>query len=120
LGPFVGDPGPASLFGHQGERSGRLAQGPDVSLDVGNGSDPAPSVDRLRVLIADGPDVRLDEITKLIIDLGHEAFPRNASAEELAAFTRHQDVDVAIVIVTREPCTRCTRSTASCMRRPVR
>ncbi len=56
-------------------------------------------MDRLRVLIVDGPDVRLNELAQAITELGHEALPRSVPAEELAALTRREDADVAIVIV---------------------
>jgi two-component system, response regulator / RNA-binding antiterminator len=53
----------------------------------------------LRVLVADGPEVRLDEVTQVLTGLGHEALPRDASADDLGALTRSENVDVAFVIV---------------------
>ena len=66
---------------------------------MGGGRDEHQTVDGLRVLIANGAGVRLDEVSRVIVELGHEALPRHATPDELAALTRRENVDVALVIV---------------------
>jgi len=53
----------------------------------------------LRVLVADGPGVRLDEVTMTVAALGHEVIPRQSSLIDVARLTTVERPDVAIVIV---------------------
>lgn len=54
---------------------------------------------RLRVLVADGPGVRLDEVTRTVADLGHEVIARESSLYDVAQITAAEHPDVAVVIV---------------------
>ena len=54
---------------------------------------------RLRVLVCDGPGVRLDEVTLTISDLGHDVIARESSLPDVARITATEKPDVAIVIV---------------------
>jgi|SRR5205085_2820816 len=54
---------------------------------------------RLRVLVCDGPGVRLDEVTMTISGLGHEVIARESSLPDVARITATEHPDVAIVIV---------------------
>jgi AmiR/NasT family two-component response regulator len=60
------------------------------------GPEPAPE---LRVLVADGPGVRLDEVTRTVASLGHEVIARESSLPDVARITAAERPDVAIVIV---------------------
>jgi AmiR/NasT family two-component response regulator len=53
----------------------------------------------LRVLVADGPGVRLDEVTRTVAGLGHEVIARESSLPDVARITASERPDVAIVIV---------------------
>jgi response regulator NasT len=53
----------------------------------------------LRVLVADGPRARREEITEVVSRLGHEAVAREAATVDLGAFTRAESIDLALVIV---------------------
>jgi AmiR/NasT family two-component response regulator len=53
----------------------------------------------LRVLVADGPGVRLDEVTRTVASLGHEVIARESSLPDVARITAAERPDVAIVIV---------------------
>ena len=54
---------------------------------------------RLRVLVTDGPGVRLDEVTRTIAGLGHDVIARESSLPDVARITSTELPDVAIVIV---------------------
>ena len=56
----------------------------------------------LRVLVADGPGVRFDEVTRTVADLGHDVIAREASLLDVARMTAAEHPDVAIVIVHDE------------------
>lgn len=57
------------------------------------------SVARLRVLVTDGPGVRLDEVTRTVAGLGHDVIARESSLPEVARITATERPDVALVIV---------------------
>ena len=57
------------------------------------------SVPRLRVLVADGPGVRLDEVAHTVAGLGHDVIARESSLTEVARTTATEHPDVALVIV---------------------
>ena len=57
------------------------------------------SVPRLRVLVADGPGVRLDQVTDTVAGLGHDVVARKSSLHEVARITAAERPDVALVIV---------------------
>jgi hypothetical protein len=54
---------------------------------------------RLRVLVSDGPGVRLDEVTRTIAALGHDVIARESSLPDVARITATERPDVAVVIV---------------------
>jgi response regulator NasT len=54
---------------------------------------------RLRVLVADGPGVRLDEVTRTVAGLGHDVIARESSLPDVAHITAKERPDVAVVIV---------------------
>jgi response regulator NasT len=53
----------------------------------------------LRVLVADGPGVRLDEVTLTVAGLGHEVVARESALPDIARITASEHPDVALVIV---------------------
>ena len=53
--------------------------------------------ERLRVLIANERDERLDTITTIVEKLGHDVVSRNVAIEEVGAHTRAELPDVALV-----------------------
>jgi AmiR/NasT family two-component response regulator len=53
----------------------------------------------LRVLVTDGPGVRLDQITYTVAALGHEVIARESSLPDVARITSTERPDVALVIV---------------------
>jgi response regulator NasT len=57
------------------------------------------SIRRLRVLVADGPGVRLDEVTRTVARLGHDVIARESSLPDVANITAKERPDVAVVIV---------------------
>ena len=57
------------------------------------------TISRLRVLVTDGPGVRLDEVTRTVAGLGHEVVARESSLLEVAHITAAEHPDVALVIV---------------------
>ncbi|HEX6580963.1 MAG TPA: ANTAR domain-containing protein [Actinomycetota bacterium] len=57
------------------------------------------SVPRLRVLVTDGPGVRLDEATLTVAGLGHDVIARESSLPEVGRITATENPDVALVIV---------------------
>lgn len=57
------------------------------------------SVRSLRVLVTDGPGVRLDEVTRTVAGLGHDVIARESSLPDVARITATEDPDVALVIV---------------------
>jgi AmiR/NasT family two-component response regulator len=57
------------------------------------------AVRRLRVLVADGPGVRLDEVTRTVAGLGHDVIARESSLPDVAYITAKERPDVAVVIV---------------------
>ncbi len=58
---------------------------------------PAPPPPRLRVLIANEHDQRLDMITDIVDQLGHEVIARDVDVEEVGERTRGEQPDVALV-----------------------
>jgi AmiR/NasT family two-component response regulator len=54
---------------------------------------------QLRVLIADGPDARLEQVAGTVAALGHAVVAREHSLANLASLTAAEHPDVAIVIV---------------------
>jgi AmiR/NasT family two-component response regulator len=54
---------------------------------------------RLRVLVCDGPGVRLDEVTRTVASMGHEVIARESSLPDVARITATERPDVAVVIV---------------------
>ncbi|MEA2580977.1 MAG: two-component system, response regulator PdtaR [Actinomycetota bacterium] len=60
---------------------------------------PMESVSRLRVLVADGPGVRLDLVTRTVAALGHDVVARESSLPDVAQLTAVERPDVALVIV---------------------
>lgn len=61
------------------------------------GSERIPSP--LRVLVSDGPGVRLDEVTRTVAGLGHDVIARESSLPDVASITAAERPDVAVVIV---------------------
>lgn len=59
----------------------------------------AENTPRLRVLVADGPGVRLDEVTFTVAELGHDVIARESSLPDIARITATERPDVAVVIV---------------------
>ena len=57
------------------------------------------NVPRLRVLVTDGPGVRLDEVTRTVAGLGHDVIARESSLPEVGRITATENPDVALVIV---------------------
>lgn len=57
------------------------------------------SILRLRVLVSDGPGVRLDEVTRTVAALGHDVIARESSLPDVARITAAERPDVALVIV---------------------
>jgi response regulator NasT len=57
------------------------------------------SVPRLRVLVTDGPGMRLDQVTQTVAGLGHDVIARESSLPEVARITSTERPDVALVIV---------------------
>lgn len=54
---------------------------------------------QLRVLVSDGPGVRLDDVTRTVASLGHEVIARESSLPDVAHITAVERPDVALVIV---------------------
>ena len=59
----------------------------------------AESAPRLRVLVSDGPGVRLDEVTRTVAELGHDVIAKESSLPDVARITATEKPDVAVVIV---------------------
>ena len=57
------------------------------------------SIAPLRVLVTDGPGVRLDQVTRTVAELGHDVIARESSLPEVARITATEHPDVALVIV---------------------
>ena len=57
------------------------------------------TITQLRVLVCDGPGVRLDEVTKTVAGLGHDVIARESSLPDVARLTRTERPDVTLVIV---------------------
>jgi AmiR/NasT family two-component response regulator len=57
------------------------------------------NISTLRVLVSDGPGVRMDEVTLTVAGLGHEVIARESSLPDVARITAQERPDVAIVIV---------------------
>ncbi len=57
------------------------------------------NIPRLRVLVADGPGVRLDQVTRTVAGLGHDVIARESSLPDVARITAAERPDVALVIV---------------------
>jgi response regulator NasT len=58
---------------------------------------PTEQTGRLRVLIANERDVRLDTVAGIVDRLGHDVIARNISVDQVAAQTRAELPDVALV-----------------------
>jgi AmiR/NasT family two-component response regulator len=56
-------------------------------------------IPRLRVLVSDGPGVRLDQVTRTVAGLGHDVIARESSLPDVARITEAERPDVALVIV---------------------
>jgi AmiR/NasT family two-component response regulator len=56
-------------------------------------------IPRLRVLVSDGPGVRLDQVTRTVAGLGHDVIARESSLPDVARITAAERPDVALVIV---------------------
>jgi response regulator NasT len=56
-------------------------------------------IPRLRVLVSDGPGVRLDQVTRTVAALGHDVIARESSLPDVARITAAERPDVALVIV---------------------
>jgi AmiR/NasT family two-component response regulator len=54
---------------------------------------------RLRVLVADGPGLRLDDVTRTVAGLGHDVIARESSLPDVGRLTASERPDVALVIV---------------------
>lgn len=54
---------------------------------------------RLRVLVSDGPGVRLDAVTRTVASLGHEVIAKESALAEVARIIAVERPDVALVIV---------------------
>ena len=54
---------------------------------------------QLRVLIADGPDARLEEVAGTVASLGHAVIAQERNLDNVAPLTAAEHPDVAIVIV---------------------
>lgn len=59
----------------------------------------ADNIVRLRVLVSDGPGVRLDQVTRTVAGLGHDVIARESSLPDVARITAAEHPDVALVIV---------------------
>ena len=57
------------------------------------------SAPRLRVLVTDGPGVRLEEVTRTVAQMGHDVIARESSLPDVARITATERPDVALVIV---------------------
>src|SRR6187455_332388 len=57
----------------------------------------------LRVLVTDGPGVRLDQVTRTVAELGHDVIARESSLPDVARLTAVEHPAVAIVIVHEGP-----------------
>jgi AmiR/NasT family two-component response regulator len=57
------------------------------------------NITRLRVLVTDGPGVRLDQVTRTVAVLGHDVIARESSLPDVAHITATERPDVAVVIV---------------------
>jgi AmiR/NasT family two-component response regulator len=57
------------------------------------------SIRRLRVLVSDGPGVRLDQVTRTVAGLGHDVIARESSLPDVARITSIERPDVALVVV---------------------
>jgi len=57
------------------------------------------SVRKLRVLVADEPGARLDEVSRDVANLGHEVIAREAALADVGLITARERPDVAFVIV---------------------
>ena len=56
-----------------------------------------PELQHLRVLIANQRSDRLDHVTNVVVGLGHEVVARSIEVDEVAAVTRREQPDVALV-----------------------
>ena len=56
-----------------------------------------PEHQHLRVLIANQRSDRLDYVTSVVVSLGHEVVARSIEVDEVAAVTRREQPDVALV-----------------------
>jgi AmiR/NasT family two-component response regulator len=54
---------------------------------------------RLRILVSDGPGLRLDEVTRTVASLGHDVIARESSLPDVGRITAVERPDVALVIV---------------------
>lgn len=56
-------------------------------------------VPRLRILVADGPGPRLDEVSRTVAGLGHDVVARESSLPDVAHITAVERPDLALVVV---------------------
>lgn len=56
-------------------------------------------VDKLRVVLANGEPARLQHVTEAVTALGHSVILHESTLDEIAAVTRTERADVAIVLV---------------------
>lgn len=57
------------------------------------------NINRLRVLVCDGPGVHLEQVTTTVVGLGHEVIARESSLPDVARITTSERPDVALVVV---------------------
>jgi response regulator NasT len=57
------------------------------------------NINRLRVLVCDGPGVHLEQVTTTVVGLGHEVIARESSLPDVARITASERPDVALVVV---------------------
>ena len=57
----------------------------------------SPTWDHLRILIANQRAQRLDSVTSIVVSLGHEVIARSITVADVAALTRRERPDVALV-----------------------
>ena len=93
---MIWGPGPCSLLLILPCRQGAEAAASRFGYDDAR-MDPEGS--RLRVLVSDGPGVRLDEVTRTVAGLGHDVIARESSLPDVASITATERPDVAVVIV---------------------
>src|SRR5207253_2703906 len=69
----------------------------DPVWEGGSASDEVTEQQHLRVLIANQRSDRLDQVTGVVVSLGHEVVARSIEVGEVAMMTRREHPDVALV-----------------------